>query len=233
MLPDRRVQRMVEVVRGRLARIRCATETLHHRHNASALLRTAEGFGVSHVHLVGDRHFRPSKGPARGAPRWLHLHHHDTVDEGFEALQDAGFAVWVADLDDRALPPEQVPLDRPIAVWMGTELAGVSDRARQRAEGVIHLPMHGFAESLNISVAAALILRTLTHRLRTEQGTAAGLSAEAQRQELARWLAREDLDLSTDDALTWATELLGGDASHTDGVGGEASGGRAGEPDPI
>lgn len=185
-----RNQRIRRALDQRLGHVRCAIEAVHHRHNVSAILRTCESLGLQHVHLV-EGHFVPSRGPARGAERWLDLHHHDHPEQAIAALRDAGFAIWVADLADPPTPPEAVPLDRPVCLWFGAELVGVGPEVRAAADGVVTVPMRGLAQSLNVSVAAALTLRAVAERAREALGAAA-LLGEAEREQLwADWMARE------------------------------------------
>ena len=63
--------------------------------------------------------------------------------------------------------PETLPLDRPVALVMGTEFSGASDFMMEHADAFVEIPMHGFAESFNISVAAAILMQRLRHRLET------------------------------------------------------------------
>ena len=174
----------------RLATVACAIEAVHHRHNVSAILRTCDALGVHGVHLVEGRRFRPSKGATRGAERWLDLRRHPGPAEAVATLRDEGYAVYVADLAPDAHTPDTVPLDRPVALWFGAEHAGVSQEATEAADGVVMLPMHGFAQSLNVSVAAALILSQVAQRARARDG--ALLTPEVQQRWLSRWVARDE-----------------------------------------
>lgn len=190
MTSDRRRQRMTEVLARRLVTVHCVIEALHHRHNISAILRTCDALGIHHVHLVAGRRFKVSQGTARGAERWLHLHKHRTPGEAIAALRAEGLAIWVADLADDSRVPEAIPIDGPLALWFGAELVGVSPEARAAADGVVTLPMHGFAQSLNVSVAAALALRPVAERVRA---TGTGNMPEIEQGALLeRWLARDD-----------------------------------------
>jgi hypothetical protein len=112
-------------------------------------------------------------------------------EQAVQAIRDAGVSLWVADLDDRGVPPDEVPVDRPICLWMGAELEGVSPVAREAADGIVTLPMHGFAQSLNVSVAAALCLRPLAEHART-LGDRALLPAPEREAIWAAWMAREE-----------------------------------------
>lgn len=190
MTSDRRRQRMTDVLARRLVTVHCVIEALHHRHNTSAVLRTCDALGVHHVHLVAGRRFKVSKGTARGAERWLHLHRHATPDEAIAELRERGLRIYVADLSDDAVTPETMPVDEPVALWFGAELVGVSDEARAAADGVVTLPMYGFAQSLNVSVAAALALRPVAERVRATG--AGGMPAAEQAELLQRWLERDE-----------------------------------------
>ena len=156
MIDPAREARIAWVAARRLGFVRCAIEHVHHRHNTSAILRTCDALGVHHVHLVGDAPLVVTKGAARGADHWLELHDHARTEDAVRAVKDAGCALWVADLAAPPTAPADVPLDRPVCIWLGAEVMGVSAAAREAADGVVTLPMHGFAQSLNVSVAAAL-----------------------------------------------------------------------------
>ena len=190
---------MRRVLEGRLGLVRCAVEAVYHRHNVSAILRSCDAFGVHHVHLVGGEG-PAGTGPARGAERWLALHGHPTTADALAAVREAGCDLWVADLADDAVPPEQVPLDRPVCLWFGAELLGVSPEARAAARGVVGIPMAGMAQSLNVSVAAAVALRPVADRARA-LGPGARLSDEAGSRTLAAWRARDDATAAAIHAL--------------------------------
>jgi tRNA (guanosine-2'-O-)-methyltransferase len=181
---------MAAVLDQRLGRVRCALEAVYHRHNCSAILRTADALGIHTTHLV-EGHFRPGRGAARGAERWLDLRWEPGVESALEALRTDGFDVWVADFDVAGVAPEEVPLERPVCLWFGAELAGVSPTARAAATGVITLPMRGFAQSLNVSVAAALALRPVAERMRAAHGAGALLAPAVRAATLAEWRRRE------------------------------------------
>jgi tRNA (guanosine-2'-O-)-methyltransferase len=173
----------------RLGTVVVVLEAVHRRHNASAILRSCECFGVHEVHLV-THGFEPSKGAARGSERWLDVRHWESTESVVTALHERGFKIFLADLMDGAHSPDTVPVDGPIAILMGAELTGVSDEARALADGAICIPMQGLTESLNVSVAAACILQRVTERRRLVTG-GGDLSAERQATFHAEWEVRE------------------------------------------
>jgi tRNA (guanosine-2'-O-)-methyltransferase len=163
----RRLERMEAVLARRTRRITVVFEDVYHPHNASAVMRTAECFGVQDVHVVEqEKRFRPSTDVVRGAARWLTLHRWRSFAGAATALRDGGFRIVATSVDPASVPLEEVDLGTPLALCFGTEELGLSAPALAEADLLVHVPMAGFTESLNVSVTAALCLRELTGRLR-------------------------------------------------------------------
>ncbi len=208
-MPTRRQERLAFVAAHRITHVHVVLEHMHHRHNVSAMLRTCEALGIHHVHLVGEERFQAAKGPAKGSHHWLNLHHHETVEEAIAWVKDHGLALWVADFAEPPVEPADVPLQQPVAVWMGAELVGVSDKAREAADGVITIGMYGMSQSLNVSAAAGMTLHVLTSRVRRELGPEALLDPLVAKEMVAGWLQRDVETLPMVEAERQATELLG------------------------
>ena len=187
-ISDRRKKRLKNTVLNRLYGLTIVAEGTHLRHNLSAIIRTAESFGVSKVHLISSEGKKMS-GAAKGAERWVDLIIHKNTKQCFEYLKSQNFKLFVADFQDDSYTPETLPIDGPVAIVMGTELVGVSDEARSMADGSIIIPMYGLTQSLNVSVASACILQRLSTRMR-DQGVG-GLSDVQQSELLNQWLERE------------------------------------------
>jgi tRNA (guanosine-2'-O-)-methyltransferase len=185
--PDR-VARISAALDRRLGSVVAVCEAVRRRHNVSAILRSAEAFGLHEVHLV-TQGFRPVSGAARGAERWLHRRRFDHVDESVSDLRARGFRIYVADFAPEAFSPETLPVDVPVALIFGSEMRGVSARARALADGVMQVPMYGLTASLNVSVSAAIALRTLSERRRALVG--ADLHPSERARFLAAWLEDE------------------------------------------
>jgi tRNA (guanosine-2'-O-)-methyltransferase len=186
----RRIARMNEVLARRSRRLTILFEDVYHPHNASAVLRSAECFGVQDVHVVENEHrFRPSKDVVRGAGRWVTLRRHDALADALAGLRGAGYRVAATSVDPESEPLDAVDLSAPLALCFGTEETGLSGEALAQADLHVHVPMVGFTESLNVSVTAALCLHALSTRLRTGEGWQ--LTA-AERDELRLvWLMQE------------------------------------------
>lgn len=174
---------------GRVGSVVAVVEAVRRRHNASALIRSCEAFGVHEVHLITS-FFRPSVGAARGAERWVRTRTFPEVSSSIDELHQRGFRVYVADLATDAFTPETLPVDQPVAVLFGSEVRGVSAEARALADGAVMIPMRGLTESLNVSVSGAILLRAVADRRRAivgndlEEGEKARFTAD--------WLWREE-----------------------------------------
>jgi tRNA (guanosine-2'-O-)-methyltransferase len=159
----RRIWRCLDLLDQRIDGLVVAAESVCRRHNVSAILRSAEAFGLHEAHLITND-FVPSAGAAKGAERWLDLTIHDTTEQWAQHMRARGHKIYVADLSEDAFTPETVPVEAPLAVLFGGELAGVSEVAKELADGVICVPMVGVTQSLNVSVAAAVVLNRLAQR---------------------------------------------------------------------
>ena len=171
-----RQERMAKVVRKRTRYITVVLENIHHPHNASAVLRTCDSFGIQDLHIVEiDNEFVPVGGIARGAAKWLTLHHYGAATEKsatgdcFRQLRDRGYTIAVAVPEAEGVPVARLPLDQKIALCFGSEKRGLSAEAYAGADMRVHVPMVGFTESLNLSVAVAVALYELTNRLRSSE----------------------------------------------------------------
>jgi tRNA (guanosine-2'-O-)-methyltransferase len=187
-ISDRRKERLTNTVLNRLNDLTIVAEGTHLRHNLSAIIRTAESFGVSRVHLISSESKKMS-GAAKGAERWVELVIHKDTEQCFDYLKSNGFKLFVADFQNNSYTPDTIPIDEPVAIIMGTELVGVSDKARSMADGSIIIPMYGLTQSLNVSVASACILQRISARMRADG--IGGLSDGQQADLLNQWLERD------------------------------------------
>ncbi|MBW2507718.1 MAG: RNA methyltransferase [Deltaproteobacteria bacterium] len=177
-----RLQRIEEVVAARTDDLVVVLDRVADPHNASAVLRSADAFGVQNVHaIIGEAPFRASRGVSKGTHRWLDVTRYDSAAACARRLKADGYAIYVATMDGETTPEGLREVSR-LAVVFGNEHHGVSPEMREWADGTFSIPMRGFVESLNISVAAAITLQTLARDGRPRLGP-------ARRQELlARFL---------------------------------------------
>lgn len=161
--------------------------------NVQAVLRTAESFGVQHVWTVRHPHGRRrvSRRVTRSSHDWLSVRAFGDTAELLGALRQEGCAIWASDLSADAERVESAATLRPVpervALVMGREVDGVSEAFLRAADRRLFLPMQGFSESLNLSVATALFLQ----RLFDADESLIGAMDDAERAELRKtWYAR-------------------------------------------
>jgi tRNA (guanosine-2'-O-)-methyltransferase len=159
LLTEERKRRIDLVIAARSHAVAPVLEGLIDPHNVAAVLRSAEAFGVQTVHLVASSEpFLASQKIAQGTQRWLDVVEHPSPEACFRALRAHGYRVYVAALDGE-ITPEALAQEKRVAIVFGNEHAGVSTEMRGLADGAYTIPMRGFVQSLNVSVAAALTLR--------------------------------------------------------------------------
>lgn len=166
-------------------------EDIYYPHNASATIRSAEAFGLQEIHAVESHtHFRPSKHIVRGTDQWIDLHRWDDTPTLVSHLRERGYRIVVTSPREGGATPADFDVTAsPFALFMGTEKSGASQWLMEQADEHLQIPMVGFAESLNISVSAAIILQRLTERLREPAQPTEWQLKESDREELLfRWL---------------------------------------------
>jgi tRNA (guanosine-2'-O-)-methyltransferase len=162
-LSPERIARIETVVNGRTRRLVVVLDQTTDPHNAAAVLRSADAFGIQEVHVVaGEQPFTAPARVARGTAHWLDVLPHATPMACAEVLRGRGYRILVASMEGTISPAKLRELDR-VAVVFGNEHLGVSPALRALADGTYAIPMHGFVESLNVSVAAAITMHAATH----------------------------------------------------------------------
>lgn len=165
-------------------------EHVHKGHNFAAVLRNCDAVGLLEAHAVLLRGRMPSarRMSSAGSLRWVQIHPHPDVATGAAALRARGFQVLAAHLSERARNFRDVDYTRPTAILLGQEKDGVSDEALAACDGEVIIPMVGMVTSLNVSVAAALILFE-AQRQRQDAGfyDHPRLDAETYRRTLFEW----------------------------------------------
>jgi len=139
-------------------------------YNVGSLFRTSDAFAVSKVVLCGFTPVPPRPEIAKtalGADSTVPFQWFSTIDEALDQLTRDGYHLWAAEITTDSCPADQLTLESfPLALILGNELTGVSDAVLQRCEGSLEIPMYGTKHSLNVAVAAGILLSSLVHRYR-------------------------------------------------------------------
>ncbi len=134
-------------------------EQVHKPHNVSAIIRTADAVGVHQVHAVWPTtRMRTLVSSAAGSNSWVNVKTHRTITDAVTHLKSQGMQILATNLSDRAVDFREVDYTRPTCILLGQEKTGITEEALQLADQDIVIPMIGMVQSLNVSVASALIL---------------------------------------------------------------------------
>ncbi len=147
-------------------------EDLYQSHNQSAVMRSADCYGIQNVHLIEHRNrYDSTSTVSQGAREWLTIHRHrksgNNTPEALAELKSAGYRIIATTPHTNDVLVDELDLAKgKMAFILGTELTGVSDTVFEQADEFVKVPMYGFTESLNVSVCGAIIMYSVMQRLR-------------------------------------------------------------------
>lgn len=187
-LTPHKQKRLQEVVVQRTRHAVVLLEDLYQAHNASAVLRSCDLFGIQEVHSVEERHkFVVHNGVAKGAAQWLDVVHHTDITQAIKGLKERGYRIVATTPHKEAVMLPDFPVDKKFVFMFGTEDVGLTEQAFNLADEFVKIPMVGFTESFNISVSVALCLYQVTQAMRS-QNSAWQLNEQQQLDVLHSWL---------------------------------------------
>jgi tRNA (guanosine-2'-O-)-methyltransferase len=190
LLTDERRLRLEQVVARRSLHLVSVLENIYDRGNISAVMRSSEAFGFLGMSLVdapGAR-FKAANRVTRGADKWLDVRGFTSAAAVVGTLKSEGYQIWATDLEtDDSI--DMIDWTKPTAIVLGNEKDGISPEMRGLVDGRFRIPMLGFSQSFNISVAAALIFYRAHLEMRNF-GDTAFLTPEQRRQVLACYYLR-------------------------------------------
>ena len=157
MSPER-YQRIRKLLATRQPSLTVCLEQVHKRHNVSAVIRSCDAVGVHRVHAVTDKKARMSKGTAMGSQNWVYTDTHSCIENAVAHLKQQNMQILVTHLSDDAADFRDIDYTLPTAIILGQEKYGATEQAIALADKNIVIPMFGMVQSLNVSVAAALVL---------------------------------------------------------------------------
>lgn len=178
---DNKKERFEEILSLRTRHLTVVLEDLFKAHNASAVMRTAEGLGLQDIHVVEQRNaYDYNPYVLRGAGKWLTLHKYNQTNQNmkvcFDGLRKKGYQIVATSPHEYAKDYKAFEITGKTAVVFGAEETGISDYVKENADAFVKIPMRGFTESFNISVSAAIILEEFNRQIRSQ--TDIGLTTE-------------------------------------------------------
>jgi tRNA (guanosine-2'-O-)-methyltransferase len=181
---ERRRARLAGVIAERVGGVTLLMDAPQDPHNAAAAIRSADAFGLPELHVVPrEEPFEFGRKVSQGTERWVEVVLHASPADAVRELKARGFTL-VSTHPEGALTPEDLPTIERLCLVVGNETDGISQALTSAADTSVRVPMRGFVESLNLSVAAALLLRAAT------LGRAGDLSPTERRRLYAAFLLR-------------------------------------------
>ncbi|HFX17607.1 MAG TPA: TrmH family RNA methyltransferase [Flavobacteriales bacterium] len=164
---DNRKKVLKEVLKNRTRHFTVALEDLYQMHNVSAVVRSADIFGIQDLHIIQKKYDpKLSHAIAKGAEKWLDIQRYHSTEDTIKSLKQKGYQIVATTPHTDDVNLKDFDISKPSAFFFGVEKDGLSDKVMSQADVFLKIPMYGFTESFNISVAAALIMYDVTERLR-------------------------------------------------------------------
>lgn len=189
-ITENKYTKMQEVLAHRTRYVTVVLEDIFQPHNASAVLRTADIFGIQQVHVIQERYqFKPIASVAMGSAKWVDTSTHASTIDAYKELKKSGYTIVATTPHTTSYELPELPLDKKIALVFGSEQTGLSQAALENADLFVKIPMYGFVESFNISVSVALCLYDIITRL-NKSDILWHLSPEEKENLLLQWIAK-------------------------------------------
>lgn len=193
---QQRLQTIEKVLGERTRHLTVVLEDLHKPHNANAVLRSCDGFGIQDVHIIENRTVFGTEGAVSiGAHQWLDLHRYRDSDQDnivacMDTLRSQGYQIVATSPHTNEVSLPELDVTQKTALVFGTERYGVSEALISQADACVRIPMYGFSESFNLSVSAAVCLYEVTKKIRVGS-LLKGALTESEKEELRfQWLKR-------------------------------------------
>lgn len=169
MSPER-FARINEMLDNRQPDLTLCLDKVHKSNNVAAVIRTADAVGIHQIHAIWpDLDMRVSGNTASGSQQWVKTITHNHIDEAKTLFRAQGMQILATNFSENAIDFREIDYTRPTVVILGNERDGVSPEGLAAADQHIIIPMIGMVQSLNVSVASALIMYE-AQRQRQEAG---------------------------------------------------------------
>ena len=159
MTPER-FQKIKDILIKRQPDLTVVLDNVHKPHNLAAIIRSCDAVGISDIHGISSNEQKVGINlkSASGSNHWVNLHIHHSISNVISELKQSGFSIYAANDSAKAIDYRKVDYTKPSVIVLGAELDGISPETLDMVDEEIKIPMQGMVESLNVSVANAVIL---------------------------------------------------------------------------
>ena len=198
MSTEQRIARIDDILTRKQPLLQVMLDNVHSSQNLSTIIRSSDAVGVLDIYYASatNETLRIHKTITQGAHRWTHRHRVKEVDRVtfLKEKKKEGFQIVVTHLEERAISFREVDYTKPTLLVMGNEREGVSAELIKEATHVIVIPMEGMVQSLNVSVATALLLYEAQRQLENAGRYKSPQIALEKREEIkAAWVYRDTI----------------------------------------
>jgi tRNA (guanosine-2'-O-)-methyltransferase len=174
IITPNKVEMFDRIAADRTKHLTIVLENIYQEHNASAVIRSCDCFGIQEMHVIEkDNQYKIQRDIALGAGRWVDMYNfnqgENVTADCIQNLRNKGYKIIATTPHTNAATIHDLDISTPTALIFGTERRGISEEVKEMADGFVKIPMYGFTESFNISVSVALSLHTLRNRLESSQ----------------------------------------------------------------
>jgi tRNA (guanosine-2'-O-)-methyltransferase len=168
---EKRKNTFKNILLNRTRHFTVVLEDIFQQHNSSAVIRSCDVFGIQDIHIIENKyHSKVSRHVAKGSQKWLNLNNYkedkNNTKDCLTRLKNEGYQIIATSPHNNTCTLHDLDISKKSAFIFGVEKSGVSEQVLINSDEILTIPMVGFTESLNISVAAAIILENLTNKLR-------------------------------------------------------------------
>jgi len=159
MTPER-FQKIKDILNKRQPDLTVVLDNIHKPHNLAAIIRSCDAVGVGDIYGISSNEQKVGVNlkSASGSNHWVNLNIHHSVPNVISELKQSGFSIYAANGSAKAIDYRKVDYTKPSVIVLGAELDGISPETLDIVDEEIKIPMQGMVESLNVSVANAVIL---------------------------------------------------------------------------
>lgn len=158
-MTSKRYQKIRQCIQRRQPDLTIVMENVHKAHNLAAIARTCDAVGISHIHATTELdEIILTHNASSGSEGWLDVMCYPNIKDIYNKLRNENFQILVAHFEADAIDFRDINYTMPTAIVVGQELEGITEEAVKLADKKIMIPMYGMVQSLNVSVATAIIL---------------------------------------------------------------------------
>ncbi len=200
-ITEHRRDLLFKVVQNRTRHFCMVLEDLFDPHNISAVIRTAEVFGLEDVHVIEEVNpYKINKSILKGSIKWMDIYLYKKRKACLEHLRKKGYRIAVASTNTENSVLD-LDLSKPTAFYLGSEFTGNHPDTLAAADAEFKLPQYGITESMNVSVAGGVLMCYLDHFMQKKGRGAYTLSPEERDALLLEWLGRHLNDESASSSV--------------------------------